>query len=451
MMQPAIASYRKTLIASTVAAISLFIMAYATESLMLRFLPASMGFLLIGAATIFGMFLLLVALSSLLAIYRHVRLANGGRDLFLSANADRSDTALVARKNPTRSIPFPSIRRLMGAPAYVVGDMVRIRPIEEIAKTLDANGCLDGMPFMPEMTRFCGTTGTVFRCVDKVYDYGGKKDLRRIKETVLLAGLRCDGSGHDGCQTGCYLLWKTDWLERAQSPAWHVPNNLQEVNVVPHELANVKLGRTYFQSSDAPVRKYVCQYTEIVNASTKMRNWDLRQDVRPFIAGNMTLRAFGIATLTWLFNAVQGVRGGIGYPLMKTGSSTIPQPVNLGLQPGEAVRVAAPDKIFATLNKTSKNLGLWFDREMLKHCGHRYVVLRRVDKIIDDASRQMIQMKTPCIVLDALDASGEHLRFCAQHDYPFWREAWLERMVNPHTGEAVGSETSATNARPDGR
>jgi hypothetical protein len=31
-------------------------------------------------------------------------------------------------------------------------------------------------------------------------------------------------------------------------------------------------------------------------------------------------------------------------------------------------------------------------------------------------------------VLEGVDAAGETVRFLAQHDYPFWREAWLERV-----------------------
>jgi hypothetical protein len=37
-------------------------------------------------------------------------------------------------------------------------------------------------------------------------------------------------------------------------------------------------------------------------------------------------------------------------------------------------------------------------------------------------------MKTPGIILDDVYTSGETLHFCAQHDYAFWREAWLERL-----------------------
>ena len=37
-----------------------------------------------------------------------------------------------------------------------VGDWVEVRSKDEILQTLDRDGRLDGMPFMPEMFAFCG-------------------------------------------------------------------------------------------------------------------------------------------------------------------------------------------------------------------------------------------------------------------------------------------------------
>ena len=36
------------------------------------------------------------------------------------------------------------------------GDWVEVKSPLEIAQTLDANGTLEGLPFMPEMVAFCG-------------------------------------------------------------------------------------------------------------------------------------------------------------------------------------------------------------------------------------------------------------------------------------------------------
>ena len=50
---------------------------------------------------------------------------------------------------------------------------------------------------------------------------------------------------------------------------------------------------------------------------------------------------------------------------------------------------------------------------------------RKVARIIDDVSGKMLEMKTPCIVLEGADASGEFLHFCPQQERIFWREGWL--------------------------
>jgi len=39
----------------------------------------------------------------------------------------------------------------------------------------------------------------------------------------------------------------------------------------------------------------------------------------------------------------------------------------------------------------------------------------------------MAIMKTPCLMLEDVIATGEFLRLCPQHEYIFWREIWLQR------------------------
>ena len=39
---------------------------------------------------------------------------------------------------------------------YRAGEFVEVRSAAEILATLDEDGCVDGMPFMPEMLQFCG-------------------------------------------------------------------------------------------------------------------------------------------------------------------------------------------------------------------------------------------------------------------------------------------------------
>lgn len=406
-MHEARSSYLKT--------IALFASVSLAAGLAAAFTPA--GALSGLAGALFGLLAAgcgLVVLAGLLVLWRERRDARG-EDLFLQANASRYEPflALDGPFNAAARNGYRWLARLLTGERFLVGDVVEVRSFDEIRPTLDSRGCLDGLPFMPEMLPFCGRRLRVFRCLDKVYDYGGRKNLRRIRNTVLLTGLRCDGSAHDACQARCYLMWKTAWLKPAP-PATSVPAPVPAL-AAAEGLRTRESGR------------YVCQYTEVVPASTSLRPWALGQDLRPLLTGNVTLRAFVVAMLTRLFNAVQSWRGGTGYPARPPGGGVC-SPAETGLQLGERVRVRDAAAIAATLNANGKNRGLWFDGDMLKHCGRIYPVLARVQRIIDDATGRMIPMKTPCIILDDVYTSGETLRFCAQHDYAFWREAWLERV-----------------------
>lgn len=97
------------------------------------------------------------------------------------------------------------------------GDWVEVRSREEILATLDERGRLDNLPFMPEMLEYCGQRLRVFKRADKTCEYTQGWSIRRMTNSVHLEGVRCDGSGHDGCQAGCLIFWKEAWLKRAEN------------------------------------------------------------------------------------------------------------------------------------------------------------------------------------------------------------------------------------------
>jgi len=99
------------------------------------------------------------------------------------------------------------------------GETVVIRSREEILATLDGRGELESLPFMPEMESLCGREARVHRRVDKIFDWITSSGLRRMRDTVILDGLRCDGGSHDACQADCPILWKEAWLRRASDVA----------------------------------------------------------------------------------------------------------------------------------------------------------------------------------------------------------------------------------------
>jgi hypothetical protein len=368
-----------------------------------------------GVGSLAGVACLSVALGGLVVLFRSRGLERGRPDLFLRMNANRDLGVVSSGKLGWGTWVRRFFRRLLRPPSLLVGDLVQVRSLQEIKDTLDESGSLDGLPFMEEMAAFCGQRFRVFRCVDKIFDYGRSARLRRIEDVVLLTGLRCDGSAHGGCQAGCSLLWKTAWVKRMREDPKQADAHGPELDAV----------RT-FPVEQAPQSRYTCQFTQLTAASRRLSRWDIRQDLRPLLSGNLTLRAFSVGMLTRVFNRVERLRGGPGYPPLSQSTRRTTPVSTYGLAPGDTVRVVGSERIAATLDQASRNRGLWFDLEMLKHCGQQCRVSRRVDRIIDIATGQILAMKTPCLVLQGVDSSGEFLRFWAQHEPLYWREVWLE-------------------------
>lgn len=436
-MSPTSLSYLKTTVPAAIAGllvIELTLMAVPSQVGIAKALVGSVGWFL-------GLACECVALGGLVVLYRSRILEAGEPDLFLRFNAGR-DLEAVSSGQLGWGIGFRRLARLAsGASCLLVGDVVEVRSLQEIEKTLDESGCLAGLPFMAEMAAFCGQKFRVYRGVDKVYDYGRSKTLRRLDDVVLLAALRCDGGAHGGCQAGCYLLWKKAWLRPVTEGRPENPGPRDD-----HRGEAVLKARLASAEPTAPPA-YVCQYSQLSVASSPMSRWDVRQDFRPLLTGNVTVPAFCVALLTRLFNAVQGLRGGSGYPPISRSTLKKTPLVTYGLLPSDPVRVLRSEEIATTLDEGSRNRGLWFDREMIKHCGRPYRVLMRIERIIDNVTGRMVRLKTPCIVLDRADSSGEFLRFCPQHEYLFWREVWLTPEgppVPPCTSAARGSAPTDT-------
>ena len=78
------------------------------------------------------------------------------------------------------------------------GDLVVVRSSDEILATLDADGTLDGMPFMPEMVESCGQRRRVARRIEKTCVEGDPKIERMFwsRDVVALEDERCSGAAH---------------------------------------------------------------------------------------------------------------------------------------------------------------------------------------------------------------------------------------------------------------
>ncbi len=292
------------------------------------------------------------------------------------------------------------------------GDVVEVKSEAEILATLDENRMLEGVPFMPEMVKFSGRRFRVFKRADKVCVEGAF--IRRMRNAVFLESVRCDGEAHEGCRRLCMIFWKEAWLKRA-APYEEAEPPVDWMRNLPGEVAT-------------PVDHQVfsCQSTSLLNATEDLSGWDPRQYVRDLVSGNNTLYEVVRAFLVSLYNMAARVLRKPEFGAAVGRATKTPQ-VSLNLRPGELVEVKSREEILATVDANGRNRGLSVDYEMLRHCGRRYRVLTRVDRIILEGSGRMREIRDS-VILDQVGCIGICRRGCARNSHPFWREAWLRRV-----------------------
>ena len=241
-------------------------------------------------------------------------------------------------------------------------------------QTLDKNGRLDGLPFMPQMFRYCGQRFQVYKRAHKTCDTvsGRPTSGRRLSSSVHL-NLRCDGQAYGGCQAGCLIFWKEAWLKRV--------DGAEDLTRCPRPQILVGKGRRLGCTENDVWRAtkhglpggqtYSCQATELLNFTTPLKWWDARQYVETYRSGNASLGellrgfsflAYYYATLSnrhsvgrpgrWLYDRFQTLWGGVPFPKRK-GQIPVGEPTprcDLDLRPGDLVRVK-------TLPRDSGDLG----------------------------------------------------------------------------------------------
>jgi hypothetical protein len=326
------------------------------------------------------------------------------------------------------------------------GDTVEVRNEEEILRTLDADGKLDGLPFMPEMLGFCGRRYRVRARAHKACDTIDWQQFRRMESAVHLENLRCDGSAHGGCQAGCLLYWKEAWLRRIEPEEDGAPESDTTSEQTPGTDAagasrEALVAATRIGTNEAGEALFSCQATELVRASKELLPWwEPSQYVEDITSGNSTVPRVARALLVGLFNRFQRanarflprfclIRDCKRYPFIEGKATSGDTPTgSLGLQPGEIVEIKSRAEIFATLDENDATQGLRFDSEMLKYCGRRARVLRRIEHIIDEKTGRMLTIRRDCVILDGVLCTGDYHRSCPRAIYPYWREAWLRRV-----------------------
>jgi len=340
------------------------------------------------------------------------------------------------------------------------GDWVEVRSKEEILSTLDRDGRLDGLPFMPQMFEYCGRRFPVYKRASKTCDtVSGRYVGLSLADAVHLE-LRCDGHAYGGCQAGCLIFWKTAWLKPADAPnrAPAPPSGQRPAARGLESAAHCTEDdvRRAIRRHDAGSEiVYSCQATELLAYTAPLKWWDARQYVECYASGNQSLGQLlrGLFYLTyyygtlsfsarwgrparWLYNRFQAATGGVPFPRregrMRTGL-TAPR-CDLGLKPGDLVRVKSYEAILATLDANLSNRGLNFNEELVPYCGKVYRVKAYVENFVDEKTGKPRRLRTPAVILEGVTCralySGKRM-FCPRGVYLWWREIWLERFCEP--------------------
>ena len=331
-----------------------------------------------------------------------------------------------------------------------VGDVVEVRSQAEILATLDENGELESLPFMPEMLQYCGQRMTVGKVAHKACDTLTRAGIRRMESAVHLTGVRCGGSAHGGCQAACLIYWKQAWLRKVD-PA-EAPPVAPAMPDAPALLPLLTIASRRPQAEDGATR-YRCQATEMLRATPQqLPVRDLAQYVQDVRSGNVgvlwSIRAF----LVGMYNRVQDVTAGRLPPRLRLhggrhwgnlrGTAVKTPTVQIGLQPGDIVRIKSKKEIEGTLNADLLNRGMGFDAEMGRFCGRTARVARRVEHIIDEHTGKMLHMRSPCLVLEGLVCEGAFSANCPRAITPYWREIWLEKVASPEAIRVADADTA---------
>jgi hypothetical protein len=310
------------------------------------------------------------------------------------------------------------------------GDLVELRPPDEISRTLDGDAARDHLPFMPEMLEFYGRRFRVARRAITLCCYLPGRESRRgfqADNVVTLEGVRCSGGAHDGCPKACTIFWHEAWLKRADRDV-----------AAPHvDLPGVEALRSRLKVSSGAAT-YFCQASELHKATHALSRWErVTRYVRGLRAGNFSILEMANSLAIYVLWTLRRKLFDV-YP---RGNCKVTPAETLKLQPGEWVEVKPLKSILKTLDDRGLNKGLWFSPDMRLWCGRKTRVKSRLDKIIVDGSGKVRKLKNT-VLLEGSTCGCSYLALgmagCSRCEFTYWREIWLRRCDAPDPAPAVG-------------
>ena len=128
-------------------------------------------------------------------------------------------------KNPSAAVCAAADRsKTVALLGLKEGEKVRVKSLEEINDTLNAEGRCGGLGFMTvEMKKYCGGVYTVRKRIHWFFDERRWR-MMKVRDTVILDGVFCELQANveedwAGCDRTCFLFWHEAWLERVTPEA----------------------------------------------------------------------------------------------------------------------------------------------------------------------------------------------------------------------------------------
>ncbi len=311
------------------------------------------------------------------------------------------------------------------------GDVVQVCDETEILAKCDGNRKLGGLAFAPEMRRYCGGFFRVSKRLSNIMVEG--VGVKTINGAVILEDAECNGEFHEGCSRGCSLIWKEKWLRKVgDRPPAPTNNRLQSSRETMCDFQNQLL---------------TCQAASLAQAAPHPGRSVIKTYLYDLLSGEMRINEFTSTMSNLILLKAQGLLHRRKRRL--TGALTRTPSVSLDLQPGEDVQVRSIKEIEGTLDHDGRNRGLVFTPEMLRYCNLKFRVLKRVNRLLNEATGEMRSL-TNTVVLDGVKCGGEAHGNCPRACNCLWREAWLKRteqFAEPVSIKTVAQTSEASTPR----
>ena len=301
------------------------------------------------------------------------------------------------------------------------GDWVEVKPPLDIERTLDANGALDGLPFMPEMLEHVGRRFRVLRKAEKtcVEILGGQYVIRELlhNDVFLLQGLRCSGASHGGCQRLCMLFWKAAWLRKVRDG-----DCVEDIAVDRLRALSSRL------KTRSAADRYYCQSTQLVTATRPESLTSIEIIVkcwRDVWSGAVTPAKMLSLILVPLGRKIRD--RAVGRPLLRGSLKRTPVG-DLALQAGEMVEIKSTDEMRQTLDANGRNRGLVCDIELKTFSGAIDRVKGRLERMISEPTGEMRTVEATVVLEGNTCMCARVVGGCPRLEYCYWRELWLRRV-----------------------